>query len=317
MDNIINNSIVYYINLDERKDRDEHILNELKQVFPENIINRISATKNINGAIGCTQSHINTIFKFIKSNKDICFVFEDDFKFLFPIDDIHNMLSNALQTDFNVIMMSYNGLGLEIDVNTIKNNVCKSINKGRTTAGYIVHKKFAKTLLDNYLSGVQQLIETGDKQLYAIDMFWFSLQNQENKFYVMMPCIGTQLSGYSSIEQQNRDYVQCNTCIILTDYDINKDIPFLNLKYNYIDDKTIKNIKNKYKHIKYLMRLTEELGRKLDWQIINNIYKDVVYKNMTKQFKFPHFNITINNFMLNISEIEKIDYDDNFIVILN
>ena len=45
--------------------------------------------------------------------------------------------------------------------------------------------------------------------------------------------------------------------------------------------------------------------------------KEIVYKNMTRQFKFPHFNITINNFMLNIGEIEKIDYDDNFIVILN
>jgi GR25 family glycosyltransferase involved in LPS biosynthesis len=316
--NLINNSIVYYINLDERKDRNEHILNELKQLFPEEIINRFPAVKHINGAIGCTQSHINILFKFIKSDKDICFIFEDDFKFLFPIDDVKMMLSSALKDDFNVIMMSYNGLGIEFDYMTIYDNLAHSMKNARTTAGYIIHKKFGQILLNNFLSGLTNLIDTEDKTKYAIDMYWHSLQNHENKFYAMMPCIGTQISGYSTIEHKNIDYVQCNTCILLTDFEINdKKNPFYYLKYNYINENTIKNIKKKYPNINYLFRITNDLIQKINWNIIYDIYKNIVHKNMLKQFKNPYFKLSIDNNNLNIVECVSLNYNDTFFVILN
>ena len=319
MDNLINNSIVYYINLDERTDRNQHILIELSQLFPKELINRFSAIKHKNGAIGCSQSHINVLFQFIKSNKDYCFIFEDDFKFLFPIDDIKNILFNTIKNDFNVLLMSYNGLGIEINYEQIKNNIAYSIKNARTTAGYIVHRQYAKILLNNFLSGLQQLIETENKHNFAIDMYWNILQNTENKFYAMMPCIGTQLSGYSSIELKENDYVQCNTCIILIDFNINiNSSPFFCLNYNYIDDKTIKIIKNKYPKIKYLFRITEDLFNKLNWNNIYDIYKNIIYKNMTKQYNNPYFKLDITNNNLTINEIISInDYDDTFFMILN
>jgi len=312
MDNIINNSIIYYINLDERIDRNNHVLNELLQLFPKEIINRYSAIKHLNGAIGCSQSHINILFKFIKTNKEYCFIFEDDFHFLFPIDDVKYMLLNALKTDFNVIMMTYNGLGIDIDFSTIKNNIA-SITNGRTTAGYIVCKQYAKILLNNFLYGLQQLIDTEDKPNYAIDMYWNILQNTTNKFYAMIPCIGTQVAGYSSIELKNNDYVQCNTCIVLTDFD-NINSPFFCLKYNCVNDKTIKNIKCKYPKIKYLLKITEKLFNKLNWKIIYDIYKNIVYKNMTKTYKNVYFKISDD---INIIECMSVQYDTSFFMILN
>ena len=116
------NSIVYYINLDERPDRKQHIENELIKIFPKDIINRISAIKHKTGAIGCSNSHIDALFNFIKSKKDVCYIFEDDFQFLFPPDEIKEILNNVLKEDFNVIMMSYNGLGIDINCQSIKNN---------------------------------------------------------------------------------------------------------------------------------------------------------------------------------------------------
>ena len=315
MDNLINNSIVYYINLDERKDRNELIFNELLQLFPKELIHRFSAIKHHNGAIGCSQSHINVLFQFIKSNKDICFIFEDDFTFLFPIDNIKNILFNVLKNEFNVLLMSYNGLGIDVDFEQVKNNIAYSINSARTTAGYVVHKKFAKILLNNYLNGVQQLIETEDKPKYAIDMYWNILQNN---FYAIMPCIGTQLSGFSSIELKNNDYVQCNTCIILTDNERDDTkSPFYCLNYNYINDKTIKNIKYKYPKIKYLFRITDYDFNKLNWKIIYDIYKNIVYKNMTNQYKNPYFKLSIDNNNLNIVECVSLNYNDTFFLILN
>jgi GR25 family glycosyltransferase involved in LPS biosynthesis len=318
MDNIINNSIVYYINLDERTDRNEHILTELLQLFPKEIIHRYSAIKHQNGAIGCSQSHINVLFQFIKSNKDYCFIFEDDFQFLFPITNIQNIIINALSNDFNLLLMSYNGLGIVINYEQIKNNIAYSIKNARTTAGYIVHRQYAKILLNNYLSGLQQLIETEDKTKYAIDMYWNILQNTENKFYAIMPCIGTQLAGYSSIELKDSDYVQCNTCIILTDFDINNNkSPFFCLKYNYIDEKIIKNIKYKYPKIKYLLRITEDFFNKLNWKIIYDIYKNIIYTNMKKNYNNPYFKLSVNNNTFYIDECKSLHYDTTFIMILN
>jgi hypothetical protein len=315
MDNLINKSIVYYINLDERTDRNEHILNELLKIFPKNIINRFSAIKHEQGAVGCTMSHINILLQFINSNKEWCFIFEDDFEFLFPIDDIKIMLSNALKNEFNVIMMTYNGSLININFSTITNNIA-SITNGLTTAGYIVHKKFSKFLLNNFSNGLNELIKTENKQKYKIDVYWFMLQKIQNKFYAMMPCIGTQLSGYSTIELQNVDYIQCNTCIILTDFDLNiNKSPFFCLKYNYINEDTIINIKNKYPKINCLFRITNNFFNKTNWKYIYDIYINMIkHKYSYKYFKISDINIESIN---NIEDINNVDYDNTFFMILN
>jgi len=313
MNKLINNSIVYYINLDERKDRNDFILNELLQLFPKEIINRFSAIKHKNGAIGCTLSHINVLIEFINSGKEWGFVFEDDFQFLFPIDYTINILLNALIFDFNVIMMSYNGVDININYHTICNNRA-IINKGLTTAGYIVHKKFSRFLLNNFLNGLHELIKTENKNNYTIDIYWKSLQTPQNKFYAMMPCIGTQFANYSSIELKHIDYYHCNTCIILTDFDINiNNSPFFCIKYNNINEDTIINIKNKYPKIKYLFRITEQSFNKLNWNNIYNIYKMIVSRHI--------FNVNTTNYFKiidkNIINIDNIDYNDTFYMILN
>ena len=181
MNDLINNSIVYYINLDEQKDRNEHILNELTQLFPKDIVNRIPAIKHKYGYVGCSMSHIYTLQQFIKSGKQWGFIFEDDFQFLFPIENIKSMLFNVLKHDFNVIMMTYNGFNININYLSISNNKA-IVQNGLTTAGYIVHQKFAFFLLNNFLNGLHQLNETNDISKYTIDMYWNILQNNNNKF---------------------------------------------------------------------------------------------------------------------------------------
>ena len=314
MDKLINNSIVYYINLDERIDRNEHILNELLKIFPKEIINRFSAIKHQNGAIGCTQSHISILSQFINSGREWGFIFEDDFEFLFSINDIKNMLSNALSIDFNVIMMSYNGLVININYSTIKNNIA-SISNGLTTSGYIVHRKFARFLLNNFSNGLHKLIETENKQKYSIDVFWFPLQKLHNKFYAMMPCIGTQLSGFSSILlKESTDFLQCNTCIILVDFYVNnKNSPFYIIHDNNIGENTIINIQNKYPKIKFLFRITEHFFNKTNWKNIYDIYINITINkylfdpNPSKYFKVSD----------NIECVNNVDYNDSFFMILN
>jgi GR25 family glycosyltransferase involved in LPS biosynthesis len=312
MEKIINNSIVYYINLDEHKNKNDFIFNELKKLFPINIINRISAIKHNFGLIGCCKSHILSLQHFINSNKTFGFIFEDDFEFLFPISNIQNILFNAFKNDFNVLMLTYNNIKIDINFFALSNNR-SYINNGLTTCGYVVHKKFAKFLLYNFITGLNYLTKTLNNK-YALDLFWFSLQTQQNKFFGIMPCIGKQKSFFSSILLKNVDYKECNTCIFITDFDLNTyNSPFFCLKFDNIDENTIIDIKNKYPKIIFLSKFTKNDFDKLNWSNIYNLYKFVII-NVLNSNNSPFFKL-FNNKILNV---DIVDYcNDSFFMYLH
>ena len=61
---------IYYINLEHRIDRKEHIENQIKKyIDPElSITKRFNAIENKNGHIGCSKSHLNIIEECIQNN---------------------------------------------------------------------------------------------------------------------------------------------------------------------------------------------------------------------------------------------------------
>ena len=90
--------IIYYINLEERKDRNEHFINEMNKMnIPNYKINRIDAIRHENAALGCSMSHIKTLKEFIKSSHNNCIIFEDDFVFTVSKDELINQLNNEVK----------------------------------------------------------------------------------------------------------------------------------------------------------------------------------------------------------------------------
>jgi GR25 family glycosyltransferase involved in LPS biosynthesis len=323
----INNSIVYYINLDERIDRLFHIQNELESVFDKEIIQRIQGRKHENGAIGCTQSHVDTIIKFLKSNKDLCFVFEDDFQFLYPKNEtvqiINNICSSLLAPDniIGVVMLTYNSLGIVLELNTMQNNLSKMSN-GRTTAGYIVTKSYAKQLLENFLSGLLLLTETSNRFNYAIDMYWMPIQ--QDKFAACVPCLGTQYNSYSDIENKTTEYIQCNTCIVFVI--CKKELynpsqftkcPFMHIHKEHYSKESIEEIKKKYPNVKYMYKTNLlESTYPLYWTELYNVYKYIM-KNILIGKKFPFYEIKKEVSNITINHKNTIDPSiDNSIIIL-
>ena len=71
----------YYINLDHRTDRNSHIQQNIinkYELFSQ--IERMSAIKNVNGAIGCSMSHIKCLTKCLEMKDEPYFmIIEDDF----------------------------------------------------------------------------------------------------------------------------------------------------------------------------------------------------------------------------------------------
>ena len=76
---------IFYINLDHRSDRKEHILQEIRKIDPT-----LSKTHRIqaeyvpdHGALGCTKSHIKAFQLFMEHPEwKNCLILEDDFTFV-------------------------------------------------------------------------------------------------------------------------------------------------------------------------------------------------------------------------------------------
>jgi hypothetical protein len=80
----------------------------------------------------------------------------------------------------------------------------------QTTSGYMVHKKFALKLHENFKEGAQLLqesIEKGEPNcgLYCVDMYWKKLQEESN-WYIFYPKLGKQSDSYSNVIKQNVSY---------------------------------------------------------------------------------------------------------------
>jgi hypothetical protein len=71
-----------------------------------------------------------------------------------------------------------------------------------TTTGYIVQSHYYDTLLENYKQGIMHLIKNPEnKNLYAIDKFWLSLQKRDN-WFLTIPLSVVQRENFSDIEKK-------------------------------------------------------------------------------------------------------------------
>ena len=95
------NTKYYYINLDNRTDRNTHMIRQFDTFNIKNYT-RISAIKENFGAIGCSKSHIIALKKFIDSGDDICFILEDDYKFVIDPEKYNELLQKLENVNYKI-----------------------------------------------------------------------------------------------------------------------------------------------------------------------------------------------------------------------
>ena len=72
----------------------------------------------------------------------------------------------------------------------------------------MVKSHYYDTLIKNYKEGIQHLLkEPEGHKLYAIDKYWFSLQ-QIDKWFLIIPLTVTQKEDYSDIEKKTINYTK-------------------------------------------------------------------------------------------------------------
>ena len=193
----------FYINLDSRPDRKQHVERQLGIIGIN--AQRFKAIKLQNGALGCSLSHLKLIETAKANNWPHILVVEDDILFTNPslfVQQCNKFLST--HKEFDVALISGNNIPpyREID------DTCVQVTKCQTTTGYLVQNHYFDTLIQNYKMGIQNLMrEPENHRIYAIDKFWFNLQ-AIHKWYLIIPLTVTQREDYSDIEKRPTNYAR-------------------------------------------------------------------------------------------------------------
>jgi len=198
---------VYYINLEHRTDRKDHVTKELA-ILGIKCATRFNAIRNQNGAIGCTLSHIKVLQDAQKNGLPYIMIVEDDIQFTKP-ELFKDQLNGLLQSkeSWDVILIAGNNLPPYRKVN----DFCVQVVQCQTTTGYIVKADYYETLINNMKEGLVKLMKEPHRHfLYAIDKYWFFLQ-QRDKWLLITPLTVVQRVDYSDIERRMTNYRKAMT----------------------------------------------------------------------------------------------------------
>ena len=202
---------IFYINLEHRVDRKEHVESQLDSIGLKGT--RFNAIKMENGAIGCSMSHLKLLQLALKSGLDHILIVEDDILFLDPElfkNQLDKFLQNHDSKSWDVIIFAGNNMPPYEKVD----DTCVKVSQCQTTTGYLVNGHYIEKLLNNIKMGLTNLIKDPQNHAtYAIDKYWFLLQKTDN-WFLITPLTVVQREDYSDIEKKVINYQE-----IMTDLD--------------------------------------------------------------------------------------------------
>lgn len=192
----------FYINLDHRTDRKEHVEKQLQNVGIH--AERFNAIKMQNGAVGCSMSHLKILQDAHAKKLPHVLIMEDDISFLDP-ELFKTQLNTFLEKHGNawdVILLAGNNMPPYEHID----DTCIKVSRCQTTTGYLVNGHYIPKLMQNIKMGLTHLItKPNEHKIYAIDKFWFALQNVD-RWYLIIPPTIVQRPDYSDIEKKHTDY---------------------------------------------------------------------------------------------------------------
>ena len=209
LDNIKDITHSFFINLNHRTDRKQHVEKQLRSIGISSPF-RFSAIKLPNGAIGCGMSHLRCLEHARDNAWDHVLIVEDDIQFLDPtlfVNQMNAFLHN--QKEWDVLLLGGNNVPPYREVDT----TCIQVSFCQTTTGYLVKNHYFETLINNIRLGISHLIrEPNNRIMYAIDKFWILLQRQD-KWFLIVPLTVTQREDYSDIERRPTNYKRVMTSL--------------------------------------------------------------------------------------------------------
>jgi glycosyl transferase family 25 len=155
-----------------------------------------------NGAIGCSLSHLRILENAQRNNYEHILILEDDIVFTNPslfIQQFNKFINT--HNDADVVLFAGNNVKPATEVD----ETCVLVNACQTTTGYLVFRHYYEKLIENFKTGIEQLIRYPYMHVeFALDQYWKRLQT--DKWYLIIPLTVTQEVGYSDVEKRNINY---------------------------------------------------------------------------------------------------------------
>lgn len=210
-DNLINQ--VFYINLDHRTDRNNHMQFVLKNILeiPDNLISRFPAvdySKHPNfttRCIGCAKSHLQIWQKIKQNNFKHTIIFEDDIIPVRPTDRISSDISDLIQSypNFDICNMAYS-TKQPITRDPQLTNFFHSFDI-QTASAYILNYDFVDKLISITNKCISNLADNLDPNFNAVDQCWKPLQHNNSMWFLMERSF-KQMESYSDLEHRSVNY---------------------------------------------------------------------------------------------------------------
>ena len=195
---------VYYINLDSRPDRKTHVESQLDSIGIKQCT-RFSACMMVNGAIGCSTSHLKILEMAREQNLPHVLIVEDDIEFTKPdvfVKQMNHFLSHNDPTTYDVLLLAGNNMPpyRKHGESSVQVSHCQ------TTTSYLVQSHYYDTLIKNFTESLEKLVQYPDQPIkYAIDKYWIQLQKR-HRWYLIIPLTIIQKPDFSDIEKKNTNY---------------------------------------------------------------------------------------------------------------
>ena len=196
-------SSIYVINLKERIDRKEHILNELTKIDCDNFIlvegvdgSKIENTSSIkNGAFGLLMTYKNIYQDWKSKGNQQILIIEDDCKFIDDFEKHLNLYVDNVPQNWDILYFGANH-NYHIGYKTLKiNNYCIKTNNS-----YSAHCVLIKPYV------FEELISLINTNPLEVDVLMSVLQKKYNSYSSHIP-LTTQIPSYSNIENKPVDNV--------------------------------------------------------------------------------------------------------------
>jgi glycosyl transferase family 25 len=194
-------TLVIYINLAYRKDRNQKILGEFKNLKIKTPL-RFEAVADQDGALGCSKSHLEVLKIAKDRNTEFLMVCEDDVKFCISRRKLAEIINEFKENlEYDALCLGFN---VEGQVYKKSKNFSQTYNSS-TTSCYVLKSYMIPELIRIAEQSVENLSKSPSLSIYQIDQMWKILQAQRN-FVITNQRYVYQRNSYSDILKTKARY---------------------------------------------------------------------------------------------------------------
>ncbi len=178
---------IYCINLATRKDRWRKSCKEFRKLGIFDIVQKFTAIKKENGALGCLLSHRKIIQEAQEKWYEKILVFEDDIKVIGSQDEIKDFIQKISSKSWGIAYFGAQFFAIDVPVLHTKDGNMYNINGGRGTHAICYHQN----VYEEILKMTENSWDFLEKYLAIDRYFWKKLQRKYTTYHYKKPLIIT------------------------------------------------------------------------------------------------------------------------------